>query len=356
MRGDPRNIALSVHWDGFSSSEGNKERSTWAVNVGVLNASTLDPIMLLPVLFIPTVPGTQATTTNPALEKMVKKSATIFLRPFIEELEHMFCNGFKVKYNYPSNLISLLLPQPEADGDVIRAMLMLVTGDHLANYKISKLKQSGKAPCRHCKVPTQLVEREYIALGSGETQRRSEYVYGQNLRQILGSTQQRTSKELYENLCKWWKKPEGFQRQEFGKNSGISGESPLWRFYHLYKFDMSLDIVFNVMHTACLQLFKYYTTKLFKKIVRVQCTQDVENICVAVQKARPRELRLGRWPYKPIKTHTRYIAKDLKLFVMWVLPFVLRTCGQRIKSEFTKIGLLLNDIAHLFFNYIRDSG
>jgi len=53
----------------------------WSVNVRVINESTsLDPIMLLPILFILTILKAQATTISLVLEKMVKKFSTPFLQ------------------------------------------------------------------------------------------------------------------------------------------------------------------------------------------------------------------------------------------------------------------------------------
>lgn len=351
VRGDPRNIALSAHWDGFNISEGS-ERSSWVVEIGVLNASTTNPIMLLPVLFIPTVSGNRDTATSQALENGVKRAAKLFLQPFMEELEHVFCDGFKVQFNYPVTRISSLLPVDE-EGVTIRAILMLVTGDHPAQCKISKLKQSGKSACRRCKMHSTLVRRPLVI---GQSHQKHEYVYDQNLIQIFTPPQKRSSKELFDSLCKWKSIPEGGRKKEFARDSGIAGESPLWRFYHLYGFDMSLDVVFDVMHVAGLNIFKNYNIVLFKEIELQNCTRDVEKICDIVEKERPHQLRSGRWPYKPVQNHARYKAEEHKLFVQWILPLVLRECQGKISIGLYKMGLLLVDIAHYFFNYTRDKG
>jgi hypothetical protein len=351
IRGDPRNIALSSHWDGFVISE-NKERSTWVVEIGILNARTSDPVMLLPVLFIPRVPGTRDTAASWALDKKVKKAAIAFLKPFVEELEQVFCEGFKVHYNYPSSNISNLISETQ-EGDTIQAILMLVTRDHPAQSKLCMFKQSGKCACRRCKMHSTLVNR----IDSLEQNRtKHEYVYDQNLRQALVVPQQRSSQELFESLCMWKSKPEGIQKKQFSMNTGISGESPFWRFYHLYGLDMSRDFVFDVMHVAGLNIFKNYNLQLFNEIRLTGCTSDVEVISDAVEKARPHELKSGRWPYRPVETHTGYKAEEHKLFVQWILPLVLKKCKGRISNGMYQMGLLLVDIAHYFFNYTRQLG
>ena len=43
------------------------------------------------------------------------------------------------------NYISSLLPHAQIDGDIIQAILMLVTNDHIAQYKLYKLKQSQRS-------------------------------------------------------------------------------------------------------------------------------------------------------------------------------------------------------------------
>jgi hypothetical protein len=91
MCGNPQNLALSLHWDGFQFNEG-QERGSCVVEVAVFNASTSDPsIMLLPVLFIPQMHTTSLCIVgSQLLEKKVKKFALEFLLPLMEDLERIF--------------------------------------------------------------------------------------------------------------------------------------------------------------------------------------------------------------------------------------------------------------------------
>ena len=78
----------------------------------------------------------------------IAKSAIKFFQPFMLELEHIFRFGFEVEsYNYPTWRISRHIQSPHA-ATTIRAILMLVTGDHPAQCKMGKLKQSGVAAYR----------------------------------------------------------------------------------------------------------------------------------------------------------------------------------------------------------------
>jgi hypothetical protein len=78
---------LLLHWDGFQISEG-QERVSCLVEEAVLNVSTLDPIMLFLVLFIPQMPAIGLRIVrSQLLEKKVKKSSSYFLLPLMEDLE-----------------------------------------------------------------------------------------------------------------------------------------------------------------------------------------------------------------------------------------------------------------------------
>jgi hypothetical protein len=46
----------------------------------------------------------------------------------------------------------------------------------------------------------------------------------------------------------------------------IAGESPLWKLYHMYRFDLLLDLVFDVMHIGGLNMFKSYISDFFENI------------------------------------------------------------------------------------------
>ena len=75
----------------------------------------------------------------------------------------------------------------------------------------------------------------------------------------------RTARELFQGVREWnVHSDEPKERDRRSRVSGVSGESKLWRLYHLYGFDLSKDMVFDVMHIMGLNLFKNFT-KLFLK-------------------------------------------------------------------------------------------
>ena len=189
---------------------------------------------------------------------------------------------------------------------VLRVMFI---GDHPAQTKIGMLKASGKTPCRRCVC--------YSSLQSGH------YVYGNNRQQILDPPHRRSSDELYATVRRWKRAPIGPAKESI-LQGGISGESVLWNLFHLYDFDINLDLVFDVMHIISLNLFKTYTSKLFSKMKEVGVNmEEVQQTCLAVSRVWPYELRQGRWLNNPVDLHTTYMAEENQLFVQWVLPHVL---------------------------------
>ena len=201
--GDPRNIALGAHWDGFNVS-GKKRRGCWAMEISVLNAGTASSISLLPVLFIP-LGGHEAYTVA-----RMKENISAFVQPFVEELEDLFLDGITCQYNYPCRRISNILQNSETPKIIV--ILMLLTGDHPAQYKISNLKSSGKSGCRRCKMDsTQNADGRYI--------------YGNNEWQAQHPPPRRSAIELHESVRKWRAlKNDKEARTQHSMESGVSGD------------------------------------------------------------------------------------------------------------------------------------
>ena len=94
-----------------------------------LNGRKTNPIELIPVLFIPTtfIPKIDGATSM--VDRKIKESMIKLLEPFIKELQDLYCNGFNV--NYLRSIMRERFPNILGDSK-IRAILMLVTGDHSA--------------------------------------------------------------------------------------------------------------------------------------------------------------------------------------------------------------------------------
>jgi hypothetical protein len=148
-------------------------------------------------------------------------------------------------------------------------------------------------------------------------------------------------------------------RTKHGQATGISGESSLWRFYHLYRFDPSLDLVYDVMHLGRLNIFKTYIQKLCAWIGEdVEKRKKVQKMCDVVEQTRPRELKGGRWPSNPFEYHHLYTSEENQKIVQWILPSILYSLNEdgNMDSNLYKMGLCLIDIAYYVFNETRRKG
>ena len=185
FHGDPRNIALLAHWDGFQAIR-HTTRSCWVVEVQILNCGKYGALKILPVLFIP------LHSVEDVILTRIKEAKTLFLQPLVYELENLFLAGFSVNFAHPPQLISRHLC-PNREPVNLRAMLMMITGDHPAQTKIGMFKSSGKNPCRRCLC--------YSSVENGH------YVYGKNMEQIFNPPLRRSSDELYATVRRWKRAP-----------------------------------------------------------------------------------------------------------------------------------------------------
>jgi len=147
------------------------------------------------------------------------------------------------------------------------------------------------------------------------------YIYGNNERQVQQPPARQSASELYASVHHWRQlKNDIDARTQYSIESGISGDSKLWWLYHLYEFDFSRDLVFDVMYIASLNLFKNYTMKLFQEIEGHQnkhaLLEMVTSCCNFVTEARTFELRQGQWPYDPISDHERYTTEEYQHFIL----------------------------------------
>jgi hypothetical protein len=98
LQGNPWNFVLLGQWDGFQSAR-TRQRDCWIPEIVLLNTGKASQLGPIPILFRPA-----------SLDKLVKNVDTnvlfFFLKPFIQELEDTFINGFPISYAYPGSYIS----------------------------------------------------------------------------------------------------------------------------------------------------------------------------------------------------------------------------------------------------------
>ena len=187
------------------------------------------------------------------------------------------------------------------------------------------------------------------------------YVYGYNRQQTRPNNcpEKRTCEEFYEGVCQWKSEEDVREKKEIAMQYGISGESPLWRLYHLYGFNLACDLVFDVMYICGLNIFKSYIHNFFEWVARhedVNMEQRVRDICLKVERARPHEMKQGRWPLNPCDFYKTFMAEENQKFIQWVLPFLLNMLANELSGALYKIGAVLVDIAHYIFNHTRVKG
>ena len=71
-----------------------------------------------------------------------------FFEPFLEEIKDIFINGLTIPISNPRIIGNITLQETM----VIRVVLILMTGDHPAQYETGKFLYQGKAGCRRCHI------------------------------------------------------------------------------------------------------------------------------------------------------------------------------------------------------------
>jgi hypothetical protein len=91
--------------------------------------------------------------------------------------------------------------------------------------------------------------------------------------------------------------------------------------YHVYGFDISLDLVHDVMHILSLNILKKYVALLVSTMEKIGWMLELETTLAIVTCQRPKGLG-GCWPWK-FKSLGYYKTEEYQLFIMWCLPYIL---------------------------------
>lgn len=323
-----------LHWDGFQAASTTIKDSA-VVEIAILNSGKNSIIGSIPVLFLP--------LSHKDLERKHGDILASFLQPLVNDLESSFLDGFEVDYAYPENEISRSLQIGKAR---LRTILMLCTGDHPAQCKLGQVKDGGMSFCRRDKAKATQIE---------DTHGRR-YVYDENRRQGRYPAQKRVAEEMWQSIRLSKRATLKEKKEEVLRDAGLSGESILWKLYHLYGFDISKDLVYDVMHVLSLNLFQKYIRKLMVD-ASISMKRVIDKAVKEVAAAIPKTiLNAGRWPHKPSKHYKMFKAEECQKFIQWCLPHILNMVHGNISERDVKLGLLLIDIAHMFFDCTREKG
>jgi len=154
-----------------------------------------------------------------------------------------------------------------------------------------------------------------------------------------------------QKMCKASSKQE---MKLISKEYGIAKVTRAWRLADLYGFCLISDLVYDTMHILALCLFKKYYEMLVHSIPRDDQKTFEDALC-EVTTRRPKGFD-GRWPKKPFDRLGYFKAEEFTRFIIFCVPHILREVGVSIDSDLGILGLLLVDIAHLFYIKSRDKG
>ena len=265
-------------------------------------------------------------------------------------MEHLYVEGIYVpSYAYPSSLISEHLPHgPPGSPAVIRAMLMMFTADHPAQCKIGGFKDGRYGACR----------RDHMTCKPGMqtygTRRFGAVLYPLNRKQRRFPPTLRKTEDIYAEVRKYRRCGTNIERKEITSPGPISCGSPLWKLYHLYRFDLSKDLVFDTMHILALCVFKKFVEILVLKVFESN-KYILEEALERITKLRPGDLG-SRWPQNPNSRLGYWKAEEYTLFIRWCLPHVLDSAGFNDSHFIGVIGMILLEVERLFYSHSRTYG
>ncbi|MCO5555122.1 hypothetical protein L7F22_008663 [Adiantum nelumboides] len=201
IKGDPRNLALLLHWDGFQAASTTQKDSA-VVEVVVLNGGKKSIVGSIPVLFLPF-----------SHRDLLKKNGDVlssFLFPLISELESSFIDGFEVDYGVPCEKICDGL---QGETPRVRCMLMICTGDHPAQCKLGQFKDGGMAFCRRDKAKAELRRDSNV----------THYVYNNNRFQGRYPPEKRHVDDMWESITKAKRCSVKVEAEELLRDAGLAG-------------------------------------------------------------------------------------------------------------------------------------
>ncbi|KAL3698989.1 hypothetical protein R1sor_017011 [Riccia sorocarpa] len=329
-KGDPRNITIMGYWDGFQSST-TVLRSTWVVGIKFLNAGSNSKIPPMPVLFIP-------NSTDESTSQLDILDAA--LEPFIRECVDLFVNGIHVDYAYPTELVDALTSLSRSS--TLRCMLVMFSGDHPAQCKFAGFSTGGLTGCMRYECLSRWKSRPGIGLG-GIVE------YHDNRKCYRYPPRARSIQLLQEAAMEIARCESAAQRKEVTRRSGMVAKTRAWRLVKGVGLDLSRDLTFDSMHVLALCLFKKYIELLRKGAASSpQSKTALSRAMVEVTTAKPSSIT-GRWPKDIFNRLGYFKAEECSKFIIYCVPHILHELGYHTGSALYQLGLLLIQIARMFY-------
>ena len=231
MKGDPRNQALLIHYDGWcphTTSSGSVAAITLTHGcTNKVNRSHGENALVYSFIPVSQLP-----------EKSPHKYDT-FLEPLVDELASLYINGQQVFYK--SSVEGYC---GRDDTPTLRALPLLLTADLKAHTEVGLTGAGGFKGCRRCHL-----EGEYL-------RECSHYYYGQFQYTFRFPAPLRTAADNLRLARQVDAAATAAERTRLSKAAGVTGETILYRLYDLCRFDPVRDLVVNVMHSLVLNLIR----------------------------------------------------------------------------------------------------
>ena len=230
MKGDPRNQAVIVHYDGWNPNSTSNRNSIASITITPACVSKQNRSLSQNSFVYSFVPVSSLPSKYP-------HKYDAFLLPLINEIEDLYIHGEEVFFK-----TSIPDFSPPEDFALLHVLVLLVTADSRAHSEIRLTSAGGLHGCRRCKVTGKYV-----------TERRH-YYFGDFNERYFSPAEKR---DAVEN-CQFGKHVDNAgstaERTQRSKETGVTGETIFFCLYDMYGFDPVKDLVIDAMHAVVLNL------------------------------------------------------------------------------------------------------
>jgi len=313
--GNPRNIVLMVHYDGWQYGNSGVHGGG-SIELSICNMTKSDRNHVKEVYVSTFIPVK-------ALPKDRSCKLDPFLSPLIEELKKLYINGVEIDYPYSTEGVS-------NGKSVVRAMLILWTGDLPAQCEVGKFIFAGKHGCRRDEL------KGCIYPGS------TRYYYVGNRHMMRFPFKNRDVESDFDLMKDIEKEERISVKHNKSKESGYTGVSILDQLRPLHSFNICFDLVFDVMHNISLNVVKKQLDNLVsnQNLPGEVVDEKMSKICWTP------ELKDGRIPEQFSTRRSFWKAEEFQKFAFPVMETVL---GGLVQDKDYHLTQLLSRIVEFIF-------
>ena len=232
MKGDPRNQAIILHYDGWAPHSTSSAHSIAAITVTRACMNKLNRSEARNARVISFVPVHQLPRDSP-------HKYDAFFEPLLDEIEDLYIEGEECFFRSEIPGYS-----PASDIATLRVVPLLLTADSKGHAEISLTCAGGRKGCRRC----QLVG-EYFP-------EKRHYYYGHFQKRHRFPAASRTPGQSLECALQVDGASSDSQRKILAKEHGVTGVSCFYQLHSLCGFCPVKDLVVDFMHAFSLNLVR----------------------------------------------------------------------------------------------------